>query len=59
MKEMMDAGVKSLLFFLGGGELKAYADMEMVSATIHIPRTTLMRRYNKAKEEVNDKGNID
>ena len=43
--------------FLGGGELKAYADMAMVSATIHIPQTTLLSCYNKAKEEVNDKAN--
>ena len=31
--------------------------MAMVSATIHIPQTTLLRRYNIVKEEVNDKGN--
>ena len=49
MKQMMDAGVKLLLFQGGGGELKAYADMAMVSATIQIPRTTLLRHYNKAE----------
>ena len=42
---------------MGGGELKAYSDMAMVSATIQIPRTSLLCRYNKEKEEVNDKGN--
>ena len=54
---LIQNGIDSLPFLGGGGELKAYADMAMVSATIHIPRTTLLRRYNQAKEEVNDKGN--
>ena len=31
--------------------------MAMVSATIQIPRTALLCRCNKEKEEVNDKGN--